>query len=109
MHDGAFGVGALQEAVSCQNEFLHALDVAAQLELAGMLHGAAHLHQIVEAGHILIGLHEVAVGQFERTHLEFLDGMYAVFRAHGALEADALGVGFAVEAAGIVEQVLHRL
>ena len=74
-----------------------------------MLHGAAHLHQIVEAGHILISLHEVAVGQFERAHLEFLNGVYAVFRTHGALQADALGIGLSVETAGIVEQILHRL
>ncbi len=78
MHYGAFLVGVLAQALGCQHQFAYRLDVVAQLEPSGMLHGTAHLHYVAVAGTRAVDFHHVLVGQGKGTHLEFVNGMDAV-------------------------------
>ena len=109
VHHGALLIGILPQAVGGLNEFPYALDVVAELELACMVDGAAHLHHVAVLHHHAVHIDFVAVLDDESAHFKLVDGVDASFVAGLARQPDVLGVGVAGVAAGKPEQLLYAL
>ena len=109
VHHGTLLVGVLPQAVGGLNQFLDALYVVAELKLACMVDGAAHLHHVAVLHHHAVHIDFIAVLDDKSAHVKLSDGVYAPFVAGFARQSYVLGVGIAGVAAGKPEQLLHAL